>query len=532
MKVTVTEQSNSQRQIEVTVDAKRVEGAFQKAFKKQLQSFRLPGFRPGKVPASMAQRYITDAGLVRDVISDIVPQAFSEATQEQSLKPISEPEWDLVQNERGKDLIFKASFEISPLLTITDYEGLQITQEQEQINDQHVIDVLDQMRNKHAYFDNLDSDRGIEEGDFATVDYVALQDGVELENSSVTNFQMEMKKDNYVPGFVENLLGLKPGDHKTFELTFPEDYANKDLAGERVAFSFTIHDIKIKKLPELDDDFASSHSPSETLADLKKTIHDRLVAGAAEHAQNHALSKTVKVLVEQVREEDIPMPLRHQHAQRTVQSRMYEMAQHGISLEQVLEARGVSQDEWLQEMLAAGLYEARLEVLYTSLAKTEHIEVSDAEIDKVIAAEAPSHKMKPKQLKAQMRKSGGLDMLASKLLAEKVQKMLMDKVNITFHAPGEAPEAAIKTDESSAITEPPKAKKSKTKTVSPSADAEPANATESATGEAAKASAPKKAAKKLAAKAESDAALADEANPTPARKAKATKKPSTTSAKS
>ena len=190
MKVTVTEQSASERTIEVVVDAKKVESAFEKAFKKNLKQFALPGFRKGKVPKAMAERYITDGALVRDVVNDLVPRAFQDAIKEEKLEPISEPDWDLVQNERGKDLVFKASFTIAPILKIKGYDGLDIEQEKEEITDEHVQDTLDRMAEQHAEFVALEEDRGIKIGDFATVDYSSFQNGEEIENGSVTIVQL------------------------------------------------------------------------------------------------------------------------------------------------------------------------------------------------------------------------------------------------------------------------------------------------------------------------------------------------------
>ncbi len=441
MKVTVIEQSESQRQLEVVVDAKQVESAFQKAFKKNLKDFALPGFRRGKVPVAMAQRYITDSGLVRDVVEDVVPKAFAEATKAENLQPISQPEWDLVQNERGKDLIFKASFQISPLLNIRDYAEVAVTQEREEITDEHIQETLDRMRDNNAYFETVTEDRGIQEGDHATVDYTSSQNGEEIESGSVKNYVMELKKDQYIPGFVENLVGVKAGEEKSFDITFPADYNNDALAGESVTFHFKVHDIKEKKLPELNDEFAASHSPQETLEELKQTIRERLEEGAQRQADGQIVTQVVKTLLEQVSEDAIPGPLRQHHAQRAIRGRMYEMAQHGIGIEQLLAARGLSQEDWIKEMMGAGLFEARLEVLYKSIAKAEGITVTDKEIDDAIASEAPSQKMKPKQLKAQMQKNGSIEMLEYSLLMDKVQKFLLGNAKVTYVKPGEVEEA-------------------------------------------------------------------------------------------
>ena len=450
MKVTVIEQSESQRQLEVVVDAKQVESAFQKAFKKNLKDFALPGFRRGKVPVAMAQRYITDSGLVRDVVEDVVPKAFAEATKAENLQPISQPEWDLIQNERGKDLIFKASFQISPLLNIQDYAGVAVTQEREEITDEHIQDTLDRMRENNAYFETVTEDRGIQEGDHATVDYTSSQNGEEIEGGSVKNYVMELKKDQYIPGFVENLIGVKAGEEKSFDITFPADYNNDALAGESVTFHFKVHDIKEKKLPELNDEFAASHSAQETLDELKQSIRERLEEGAQRQSDGQVVTQVVKTLLEQVSEDAIPGPLRQHHAQRAIRGRMYEMAQRGISIEQLLAARGISQEDWIKEMMGAGLFEARLEVLYKSIAKAEGISVSDKEVDDAIASEAPSQKLEPKQLKAQMQRNGSIEMLEYSLLMDKVQKFLLENAKVTYVKPGEAEEAKPEEKKSAA----------------------------------------------------------------------------------
>jgi trigger factor len=436
MKVTVIEQSASERTMEVVVDASKVESAFQKAFKKSLKQFALPGFRKGKVPKAMAQRYITDGALVSDVVNDLVPRAFEQAIKEEKLDPISQPNWDLVQNERGKDLVFKASFIVTPMVEVIGYDGMAIEQEREVITDEHIGDTLDRMRQQHAEFVALEEDRGLVEGDHATVDYASFQNGEEIENGSVTNYLMEMKPENYIDGFVTNLVGAKAGDEREFEITFPADYNNEELAGETVAFKFKVHDIKVKQLPELDDEFAKSHSEHETIESLRAAIRERLENGVKGQADGQVVTSVIKNLLDQVPEDIIPAQLRQHHAQKAIRSRMYELSQRGMGLEQLLQARGMTQDAWIQEMMGAGLFEARLEVLYKSIAKAEGVTVDPADIDKLIKEEAKSHKMKPNQLRKQMVKNGSMEMLEYNLLMEKLHKILIEKADVTYVAPG------------------------------------------------------------------------------------------------
>lgn len=463
MKVTVTEESASERTLEVVVDSKKVESAFQKAFRKNLRQFALPGFRKGRVPESMAQRYITDGALVSDVVNDLVPRAFEEAIKEKNLEPISQPNWDLVQNERGKDLIFKASFIVTPFIEIENYEGLEITQEREEITDAHVQDTLDRMRSQHAEFITLEEDRGLEEGDHATVDYTSYQDGEEIENGGVTNYVMEMKPENYIDGFVSNLLGAKAGEEREFDITFPEDYSNPELAGETISFKFKVHDIKVRRLPELNDEFVQSHTPHENLEKLKEAVLEHLEEGIKGQADGQAMNSIIKQLLEQVPEEVIPSELRQHHAQRAIRTRMYELAQQGLEIEQLLQARGLSQEAWLQEMMGTGLFEARLEVLYKSLAQSEKVVVEESELDEIIKAEAPAHKLKPRQLRRQMEKNGTIEMLRYNILTEKIQKLLLEKAAITYVAPGTQSQKSESAD-SDAESKAPKTKKKASKT--------------------------------------------------------------------
>jgi hypothetical protein len=324
------------------------------------------------------------------------------------------------------------------------------------------------------------------------------------------------------------------------------------LAGEAVTFHFTIHDIKQKKYPELDDEFAASHSEKDTIAELKDSIRKKLEDGVKRQADGQAVTQIVKNLLEQVTEEAIPVQLRQQHAQRAIRGRMYEMAQRGISLEQVLAARGMGQEEWIKEMMGVGLFEARLEVLYRSIARAENVTISSKEVDDVITAEAPSHKLKPKQLKAQMQKNGSIEMLEYNLLMDKIQKLLLDNAKVTYTKPGEAeepsekPKKATKSkkayeDSSEEAAEEPKAKKpaakAKKSDEGDEEDSEPkkpaVKAKKADEDDEEDSEAKKSAKKKAAAKApevlveEADSEGADKA-----KKAKATKKAAKTSSKS
>lgn len=518
MQVKVSESSPFERTLEVTVTVDQVEGAYEKAFGRAAKRLRLPGFRPGKVPIPMAKKYISDEGLSGDVVDEVVPKAYVEALRQENLEPISQPKWELLQRERGKDLIFKVSFEVKPVVEIEGYKSVKLKNEKEDVNDETVNNALDELRgNQSRVVDVEDDARTLKEGDLALVDYRSTLDGETVDGGAASNYLMEVQREHFIPGFVDNLVGCKKGEEKEFDITFPEDYPNQTLAGKLVHFHFNLHQIKTRELPEANDEFAKAVSPHATIEDLRKDIRERLEANAERKVREQVAIKIIDKLLTQVSNEVVPKSLHQYRTQVELRRRIQQIEQAGLTMERYLADRNVNQNQWVQELSVMGMLESRVEILLNSLANKEGLQPTDAEIEELLGVEAQNRGVSLNQLKAGIDKEGSEPLIRYALLRAKVMDFLYDNAEVEF-----VPVGTVIEEEPAAEEE----KKPKAKAKTKKADEEKAGeeeapaktakkAKEAEEGEAAEAK-PAKKAKEPKAKAEADAAEGEE-KPKPKR---------------
>ncbi len=454
MQVKVSESSPFERTLEVTVTVDQVEGAYQKAFGQAARRLRLPGFRPGKVPIPMAKKYISDEGLSNDVIDAVVPKAYEQALRQENLEPISQPKWELVQRERGKELIFKVSFEVKPVVEVQNYKGVKLKNEKEDISDETVANALDELRGHQSRVVDLEEDRELREGDLALVDYRSTLDGETVDGGAASNYLMEVRREHFIPGFVDNLVGCKKGEEKEFDITFPEDYPNQTLAGKLVHFHFNLHQIKTRELPEANDEFAKSISPHATIDELRKDIRERLEANAERKVREQVAIKIIDKLLTQVTNEMVPKSLHQYRTQVELRRRIQQIEQAGLTMERYLADRNVNQNMWIQELSVMGMLESRVEILLNSLAGKEELQPTDAEIEELLGVEAQNRGVSLNQLKAGIDKDGSEPLIRYALLRAKVMDFLFDNAEVEFVAVG----TVIEEEAPAVEEEKPKAK--------------------------------------------------------------------------
>lgn len=518
MQVKVSESSPFERTLEVTVTVDQVEGAYEKAFGRAAKRLRLPGFRPGKVPIPMAKKYISDEGLSSDVVDEVVPKAYVEALRQENLEPISQPKWELLQRERGKELIFKVSFEVKPVVEIEGYKSVKLKNEKEDIGDDTVQAALDELRGNQSRVVDLEEDRPLQEGDLALVDYRSTLDGETVDGGAASNYLMEVQREHFIPGFVDNLVGCKKGEEKEFDINFPEDYPNQALAGKLVHFHFNLHQIKTRELPEATDDFAKSVSPHATIDELRKDIRERLEANAERKVREQVAIKIIDRLLTQVSNEMVPKSLHQYRTQVELRRRIQQIEQAGLTMERYLADRNVNQNQWIQELSVMGMLESRVEILLNSLAAKEDLQPTDAEIEELLGVEAQNRGVSLNQLKAGIDKEGSEPLIRYALLRAKVMDYLYDNSEVEF-----VPVGTVIEDEPAADEEKKPKAKAKTKKADEEkageegeAAAKPAKkAKEAEEGEAE--AKPAKKAKETKAKAEGDVVAEGEEKPKPKR---------------
>lgn len=426
MKIQVKEKSPGERVLTVSVEAAEVEAAYQRAFHESRKHLRVKGFRKGNVPDAIAKQYLTDAHLVRRVVNAVVPPAYKEAIKEAKLNPLGKPDWELKESQRGKDLVFEATLQVMPILPLTGYKDLGVEPPSVTIEPEKVEQVLLQRQQGAARYHDRAPNHQAQSGDFCFIDYQASYQGEPLPQAQVKNFLLELSPDKFLPGFVERLLGVRAGEVREFPLSLPENYAQPKLAGQEVSFKVKVHQIKERRLPALDDEFAKAQGQVETIAQLRESVRSALYAQAKLRAEDELVNEIIRRVVEQIDVRVIPPQLQEGHARLALRTQTQNLERQGLTLEQFLEKRGISQDHFSEELRLTGLVEARLEVFYRSLAVAENIQVLNKEVDQAIIAQASNAGKDPKVLKAQMLKEDTFKVLAYRILISKIRRFLLE----------------------------------------------------------------------------------------------------------
>lgn len=455
MKVSVTELSVIQRSMEVTVDSETVDKSYDKAFKKALKMLALPGFRRGKVPAYMGRKYISNELLKRDVLEEIIPDAFDAALKQEKLELASAPEYTDIKGERGEELVFTAKFEVLPVIDIKDYEGVKVTVGRYTPTDEDVTKTVDRIVEAHTTLEDV-TDRALQADDVAYVDYVGTEDGKPVEGGEAKDFPMNMKPDSYFPGFLDNLFGMKIGETREFDATYPAEHKSP-LAGRTIHFNFKLNAIKQPVRPELTADFLKMAAGPDITS--VEQLRERILNGMNERinadAEQHVAEKVYFAIASQIGMDVIPKRLIAKHAYLFNNRVMENLKAEGGNFDDMLKAQGITREDWAKHVELMGLGEARLEIIVKNLARQLEMSIDDEELNTVIDEEAAKVHQTSASLRDRMEKNGYLELMRYALLRDKVTQHLVDKADVTYKSPEEvaaeeAAEAAAKAEKEKA----------------------------------------------------------------------------------
>ncbi len=410
--------SDCTREIEVEVPAEvvtRETGVVIERFQKHA---RLPGFRKGKVPASVVrQRFPED--IRSEVVEALVPRYFRQEVEKRGLQPVSQPRVSDLHVAEGEPLRFKASFEIMPEIQVSGYEELRAEKADSSVSDQEVEEALGRLREQHATFNAVD-DRELGDGDFAQVSLVGTPQSAEGKPVTMDDVLVEIGGASTVREFSDNLRGARPGEERRFDVTYPADFSDQRLAGRKLAYAITVKAIKQKVLPELHDDFAKEAGDFQSLDELKTKIREQLEAEKKHTAEHAAKDKLVEELV---RRNDFPIP--EALVDRQVDVRL----ERGL---RALAAQGMRTEDMKKmdfSRLRAGQREAALREVKASLilekiADQEKIEVTDGEVNHEIESLAKQMQQTPEAVRARLTRDGALDRIRNRIRNEKTLDFL------------------------------------------------------------------------------------------------------------
>ncbi len=365
--------------LEVEVAAEKFSNALDQAFKKVVKTVAIPGFRKGKVPRKIFESRYGVESLYQDALDIVLPSAYSEAVFEAQLQPVDRPQIDVVQMESGKPLLFKATVTLKPEVELGEYINVPFEDKAFDVTDEMLEDELQKLRNGHAELHVLEEGEA-ENGDLLVMDFIGYVNGEEFEGGEAENYQLELGSGTFVPGFEDQLIGIKAGEDREITITFPEDYHVKSLAGQEALFKVHVHDIKRKMLPELDDDFAKDISEFETLDEMKADLRHQL-EHEAEHQHEHYIEDQIIAKVVENAKVDIPAVMIDDEIDVQVKEFGSRLEQQGIPLDAYQEFTGTTTDELRNQFREEAERRVKSSLVLEAIAKQENILIAIEEID-------------------------------------------------------------------------------------------------------------------------------------------------------
>ncbi len=384
----------------IEVAAEELEKALQAAYLKERGKISMPGFRKGKVPRQMIEKMYGPEIFYDDAANHLVSEAYGKAYDECDLELVSQPMIEIVQIEKGKPFIFTAEVAVKPEVTLGEYKGLTVDKVSVEVTEEDVLTEINKERERNARTVDV-TDRAVQDKDMVTLDFEGFVDGVAFEGGKGTDYPLTIGSGSFIPGFEEQLIGAEIDKEVDVNVTFPEAYQAEELAGKPAVFKCTVHSIKEKELPELDDEFASDVSEFETLDEYKEDIQKRLTekkeAEAKEQKENQAIEKAVANA-----EMDIPQPMIDMQARQQADDLARRVQQQGLTMEQYFQFTGLTAEKMLEEMKPQAERRIRTRLTMEAVAKAEAIEVSDERLDEEINKMAEAYQMEADKLKELM----------------------------------------------------------------------------------------------------------------------------------
>jgi len=416
--------------LEVEVPEEEFEEALKKAYSKVVKEVNLPGFRKGKVPRKVLESRFGPEILYQDAADYILPQAYRSAIEEENIEPINEPEIEVQQIEKGKPFIFTAVVEVKPEVKLGLYRGVEVESEEEEIDEEAVDEHIEGLRQQHARMvDVEDKDREAAAEDLVLIDFCGYIDGEPFEGGEATDYSLEIGSNTFIPGFEEQLIGMKVDEEKEIKVTFPEDYRNEDLAGKEAVFQVTLKQIKQKELPELNDDFVKEISEFDNLEDFRVDKANKLRENAEQKART-ALETAVIEKVSENAEVDVPETL----VERQLDNMLQEMEQYlryqGLDLEKFLQVTQKKEEDLREEQREEAEKRVKANLVLDAIIKEEGLEASEEELQEKIEELANQYGDSAERVRDVFEKQGRLDMIREEIRMRKLIDFLVDEAEV------------------------------------------------------------------------------------------------------
>ena len=388
---------------------------------------QIPGFRQGKVPRKVLEMRFGLDYFYDEVKKNLIPEAFTQALRQENLEPVRENIED-ISLAKGQPLVFKVTMEVVPPVELPEYKGVKAQREIEQVDDDRVERELQNLRESHARLIPVE-DRAAQIGDYVIIDYEGLNGDDKCEEASAENFFLELGSNMFPQKFEETLTGVSPGEEKEFTIDFPSDYRSNVLAGETIGFTVKVREIKVKELPDLDDDFAGEISRFDSITDLRSEIKTKLDAFAKARADMGVREKIVEQLVS-ISSITVPEVLVDRKIARMIESLGRTLQSEGVTIDDYLERTGGTMDSLREQYQESAVQEVKHDIVLKEIVKQENINVPHEELDQRIVEMAESTNQDVERLRSVFANTVSMAALKDDIAREKAMDFLVEHADI------------------------------------------------------------------------------------------------------
>ena len=412
-------------EIEFDVDKATFDAAIEKVYRKEVKKINVPGFRKGKAPRSIIEKMYGKGVFYEDAINEVIPDAYEAAIMEANLSVVSRPEFDIVTiDENG--VVLKAKFYVKPEVTLKEYKGLKATKTVTEVTDEDVAREIELVQKRNGRLVEV-TDRAVEDGDIAVIDYEGFCDGVAFEGGKGEKYSLAIGSNSFIPGFEPQVIGHNIGESFDITVTFPTEYHSEELAGKEAVFKIYIHEIKKNELPELDDEFAKDVSEFDTLDEYKADIRAKLVAKNEKAAENAVEEQLINALLENF-EAEIPAPMIEAEAENLVRDFDSRLRMQGLDLNTYCKYTGQTLEQLREQNMPMAERQVKTRLALEKIVELEGITATDEEAEEEYAKMASAYGMDVENVKKYIE----VDAIKADICVKKAVEFVKANADITI----------------------------------------------------------------------------------------------------
>lgn len=424
MNVTV-ERVGNDATLKITLPAEEVNKGFKKAVAKIAGQVNIPGFRKGKAPRNIIEMHYGKEAVKQEAFELVANQCYTEALEQEKLIPVSDPKVEDSVFEENKDMELTIKVTLKPEVKLGDYKELHVEKEAVEVTDEAVEEQVQGLRSRHAKMVEAEDGAVIEKGDFAIIDFAGTVDGEPFSGGEGKGYPLEVGSNSFIPGFEDQLVGLKKGDSTDVDVTFPEEYFVKELAGKQAIFKVNVQDVKRKELPELTDEYVAANSDCKTVEELRASYKERMQKAAENNAQI-AYEKALIDLAVANAEFEVPEIMIEDRVTQMIDEMRMSLEARKLTLEQYMQYSGIDMKQLRERQHDAAVENVKADLVLDAIAKAENIQVSMEDVDSELSAIASQHGATLEDVKKIIKSNGTMGLLLANILRRKAAHVIID----------------------------------------------------------------------------------------------------------